>query len=89
MKHLQGLKTSFNQVANGLRLIGMILMTAGAIGLVADSANIENGFDFYKQAMLHVVVAGVILGSVGEGLWKMLLRHSDVTKRQFYFYDEK
>lgn len=66
----------------------MIFMTAGAVGLVADSANTQDGWDFYKQAMLHLVVAGSILGFTGESLWKILLRNSDVTKRQFYFHDD-
>ena len=89
MKHLKDLKTPTNQAANGLRLTGTLLMTVGAVALIADSANTHAGLDFYKQAKLHLVVVGAVVGSIGEGLWKMLIRNSDVTKRQFYFQDEE
>ncbi len=89
MKHLEDLATPINKFANSMQLVGAFLLTIAAVGLVADSANTEDGWDFFKSAMLHLAFAGLILGFIGNFLWKILLKNSDVTKRQFYFRDEE
>lgn len=89
MKHLQDLATPINVFANSLRLIGLILLVVGGVALISYSSGKPKVWDVFTGVMLHMAVAGAIIASIGEALWKTLLRNSDVTKRKFYFYDEK
>ena len=88
MKHLKDLETPVNKFANTTKLIGVFLMLSGAIGLISYSAGKPGTWDFFKSTMLHLTVVGAICTFLGERLWKILIKNSDVTKRQFYFYDE-
>ena len=88
MKHLKDPKTPINKVANSLRLMGILLLVARSIGFISYRSESGNFWDIYTQFLLHLAVAGCILAFVGETLWKILVKNSDVSHRKFYFYDE-
>lgn len=85
MKHLQDLAPPVNKFANTTSLIGLFLMLGGTIGLLSYSAAKIEIWDFFKSTMLHIAIAGAICTFLGEMLWKILIKNSDITKRQFYF----
>lgn len=89
MKHLKDPQTPINKFANSLRLMGILLLVASSIGFISYRSETANFWDIYTLFLLHLAVAGGILAFVGETLWKILLANSDVSRRKFYFYDEK
>lgn len=89
MKHLQDLATPVNKFANTTKLIGIFMMLCGGIALISYSSGQVEAWDLFRSTMLHVTVAGAICTFLGERLWKILIKNSAVTKRQFYFYDEE
>lgn len=89
MKHLQDLTTPVNKFANTIKLIGIFMMLGGGIALISYSSGQVEVWDLFRGTMLHLSIAGAICTFLGEMLWKILIKNSDVTKRQFYFYDEE
>jgi hypothetical protein len=89
MKHLQDLATPVNKFANTTKLIGIFMMLGGGIALISYSSGQVEVWDLFRGTMLHLAIAGAICTFLGEMLWKILIKNSDVTKRQFYFYDEE
>lgn len=89
MKHLQDLTTPVNKFANTTKLIGIFMMLGGGIGLISYSSGQVEVWDLFRGTMLHLAIAGTICNFLGEMLWKILIKNSDVTKCQFYFYDEE
>ena len=89
MKHLKDPKTPINKFANSLRLMGIMLLVVSSIGFISYRSETGNFWDIYTLFLLHLAVAGIILAFIGETLWKILIKNSDVSRRKFYFYDEK
>ncbi|MEP5728568.1 MAG: hypothetical protein ABJL67_04250 [Sulfitobacter sp.] len=89
MKHLKDPNTPINKFANSLRLMGILLLVASSIVFISYRSDTGNFWDIYTLFLLHLAVAGGILAFVGETLWKILITNSDVSRRKFYFYDEK
>lgn len=89
MKHLQNLATPVNKFANTVKLAGLFMMLGGGVAIISYSSGKTEIWDFFTGIMLHLVVAGGVCTFIGETLWKILLKNSDITKREFYFYDEE
>ena len=89
MKHLKDPKTPIKKFANSLRLMGILLLVASSIGFISYRSEPGNFWDIYILFLLHLGVAGCILAFVGETLWKILIKNSDVSHRKFYFSDEE
>tara|TARA_R110000850_G_C9847730_1_gene454955 strand:+ start:430 stop:720 length:291 start_codon:yes stop_codon:yes gene_type:complete len=89
MKHLKDPKTPINKFANSLRLMGILLLVASSIGFISYRSESGNFWDIYTLFLLHLAVAGCILAFVGETLWKILIKNSDVSRRKIYFHDEE
>jgi hypothetical protein len=89
MKHLKDPNTPINKFANTLRLMGILLLVVSSIGFMAYRSETGNFWDVYTLFLLHLAVAGSILAFIGETLWKILIKNSEVSRRKFYFYDEE
>lgn len=89
MKHLKDPKTPINKFANSLRVMGIFLLVIASVGFISYRSETGNFWDIYTLFLLHLGVAGGILASIGEALWKILLKNSDVSRRKFYFYGEE
>ena len=89
MKHLQDLKTPVNKFANTTRLIGLLLLVISTVGLVSYRSETEGLWDINNIFLAALFIIGAVATVIGELLWKMVLKNSDVTHRKFYFYDEE
>lgn len=89
MKHQKDPKTPINKFANSLRLMGILLLVASSIGFISYRSDSGNFWDIYTLFLLHLAVAGCILAFIGETLWKILIKNSDVSRHKIYFYDEE
>lgn len=89
MKHLKDLKTPVNKFSNTLRLAGIFLLVVAGVGFISYRSDTGNFWDIYTLFLVTLSVAGTVMAFIGEALWNILRTNSDVTKRQFYFYDEE
>lgn len=89
MKHLQDLKTPVNKFANTTRLIGLLFLVISTVGLVSYRSETERFWDINNIFLAALLIIGAVTTVIGELLWKMVLKNSDVTHRKFYFYDEE
>lgn len=89
MKHLKDPITPVNKFANTVRLIGIIFMLIAGVCYISYQTNIGDFWDFFRISLVVLCLIGATMTLLGDLLWKILLKHSDVTKRQFFFYDEE
>ena len=89
LKQLSTLELHVNKFANTVRLLGFFLLLTGGIGIISYLSAKSNFWDAYSFFLLMCIFAGLILGTVGELLWKILLVHGESTVRRFYFKDEE
>lgn len=88
MKHLQGLDAPANKFANTLRLAGIYLITVAGVGFISYRPDTANLFDIYTLLLAAIFLVGGVFAFIGETLWKMVLKYTDVTVRRFYDNDD-
>ena len=89
MKHLKDPITPINKFANTVRLLGIVLMLVAAVCFTSYQPSTDNFWDSFRVILVMLGLVGLTKTVVGDVLWRLLLKHSDVTHRRFYFYDEE
>jgi len=56
---------------------------------VSYRSNTEVFWDEFTVSLLIILLIGIVIMLMGEKLYRLLLKHSNIKHRQFYFKDDE
>lgn len=89
MRDAANLEKIINKFANGIRLIGVLMVMSSSIAAVSYTAEGQAFWDQFRVSLLFIGVSGLLMILIGGILYRILIVNGQyTTHRIFPFKDE-